>query len=280
MSFTVTAGVASRPACHAAQPRLRRAQAARPSASAQLLQSMKPLHLARRGCALRRARAHGVATRAALGGQARTAALALRVRRAHAAVLRVAGGRCAGEGQADVFDGRAHGGAQAFRGCARHHGASARQPHRSVRTLSVLRAQDPPLEVQRELLYSCACCHAAFGDIEQAWMCLRGACTAAARTQARADACCGADSMEMGLSFDDAQSDPNMMRLEASAQARAARRRSQDACLSCCCASRGAEKGSRARRCATSFASMPRGATKALAPLRARRSRGTAGAAA
>ena len=35
--------------------------------------------------------------------------------------------------------------------------------------------------------------------------------------------------MEMGLSFDDAQSDPNMMRLEASAQARAARRHSQDA---------------------------------------------------
>ncbi len=44
-----------------------------------------------------------------------------------------------------------------------------------IPVLNVARAQEPPLEVQRELLYSCACCHAAFGDIEQAWMCLRGA---------------------------------------------------------------------------------------------------------
>ena len=178
MAMSVPAGVAARTACRASQPRLQRVQAPRPAAAAQLLQSLKPLRLARRGCALRRARAQGraaVVARAALGGQARTSALASLARRAHAARSSVAGGRRVGEGQGDVRDRRADGCTQAFRGCPRHHGASSRPAHRLARKLSVVRSQDPPLEVQRELLYSCACCHAAFGDIEQAWMCLRGA---------------------------------------------------------------------------------------------------------
>ena len=101
---------------------------------------------------------------------------------------------------------------------------------------------------------------------------------AAARLHARSDARIGADSMEMGLSFDDAQSDPNMMRMEASAQARVGRRRSPAARHVRCCALRGADMSRLARRCATSCASMPRGATRALAPSRARRSRKAAGA--
>lgn len=36
-------------------------------------------------------------------------------------------------------------------------------------------AQEPSLPVRRELLYSAGCCHAAFGDIENAWICFRGA---------------------------------------------------------------------------------------------------------
>jgi len=43
---------------------------------------------------------------------------------------------------------------------------------------SALSTMEPPPEVRRELLYSCGCCHAAFGDVDNAWMCIRGMCIA------------------------------------------------------------------------------------------------------
>ena len=102
---------------------------------------------------------------------------------------------------------------------------------------------------------------------------------------ARADACrCGADSMELGLSFDDAQSDPSMMRMEASAQARACRRRHSVGCFVLVVVTVPGTALTRPDthysvcRCATSFASTPRGGTRALARSHARRSRRAAGA--
>ena len=88
-------------------------------------------------------------------------------------------------------------------------------------------------DVRMELLYSAACCHAAFGDIEMAWMNLRGAHAPSPHTPARnpmqplASSTSWAlarlaDSLEMGLDYDTVQSgsNPEFMRMEVSAQMR------------------------------------------------------------
>ena len=75
-----------------------------------------------------------------------------------------------------------------------------------------------------------------------------------------------ADSMEMGLSYDAAEADPNMMRMEASAQARA-----RCGCLVDAWRGRARADVGWACRCATSCASTRRGATRARARWRARR---------
>ena len=58
----------------------------------------------------------------------------------------------------------------------------------------------PPL-LRRELRYSAGCCHAAFGDIELAWMNLR-------------------EAVELGLPYASWETEPGLMRMEASAQMR------------------------------------------------------------
>ena len=88
-------------------------------------------------------------------------------------------------------------------------------------------------DVRMELLYSAACCHAAFGDIEMALMNLRGAHPPSPHTLARnpkqplASSTSWAlarlaDSLEMGLDYDTVQSgsNPEFMRMEVSAQMR------------------------------------------------------------
>ena len=67
--------------------------------------------------------------------------------------------------------------------------------------LSKLESNADVSEVRMELLYSAACCHAAFGDIEMAWQNLR-------------------DSLEMGLDYASASSNPRLLQMEASAQMR------------------------------------------------------------
>lgn len=68
---------------------------------------------------------------------------------------------------------------------------------------AALRAEPTPSPqaVHCELLYSAGCCHAAFGDIELAWQNIR-------------------DAMELGLDYAAAQTDPSLLKMEASAQAR------------------------------------------------------------
>ena len=58
-----------------------------------------------------------------------------------------------------------------------------------------------PTELRRELLYSAGCCHAAFGDGELAWQSFR-------------------DAIELGLDYEAAASDPDLLRMEVSAQLR------------------------------------------------------------
>ena len=64
-----------------------------------------------------------------------------------------------------------------------------------------LRSDDIKLETRQELLYSCMCCNAAFGDVETAKQYLR-------------------DMNLAGLTFDVAMLDSKLMPLEASAQMR------------------------------------------------------------
>ena len=91
-----------------------------------------------------------------------------------------------------------------------------------------LPSQDPPTEIRRELLYSCSCCHAAFGDVDNAWMCLRGAQLLSSRTPLPratltlipAPRPSPADAIEMGLDYSTVDEDPTLMRMEAAPQVR------------------------------------------------------------
>jgi len=57
------------------------------------------------------------------------------------------------------------------------------------------------LDQRRDLCYLCACCYAAFGDIELAQIYLR-------------------EAIELGLDYSEEQSNPRLMRMEVSAQMR------------------------------------------------------------
>ena len=67
---------------------------------------------------------------------------------------------------------------------------------------AALRDETPvPPALRAELLYCAGCCHAAFGDIELAWMHLR-------------------EAQELGLPYAKWDSEPGLMRMEASPQMR------------------------------------------------------------